>query len=119
MPRGVSKYLPFLALLTGSPAKRQFVEVHSSESGAGPMSLVAPPNKPPRRDKGSSRRQKRERLPEKLWKHLCVKPIPDTLWWMTDGNGFAFNTENVQVGLLDPFFKGTKLTSFIRSLNRW
>ena len=44
---------------------------------------------------------------------------PDVIWWMPDGNGFAYNVETVQEDFLDKCFKGTKLTSFVRSLNRW
>ena len=61
----------------------------------------------------------RVRLPEKLLKLLNGEPMPDVVWWMPDGNGFAYNLERVQTEFLDKHFKGTKLTSFVRSLNRW
>lgn len=61
----------------------------------------------------------RMRLPEKLLKYLNDEPVPDVVWWMPDGNGFAYNIDTVQTGFLDKFFRGTKLTSFVRSLNRW
>ena len=61
----------------------------------------------------------RIRLPDKLMEYLSKKVLPDTLWWQPDGDGFAFNTDNIQTDFLDKHFRGTKLTSFIRSLNRW
>ena len=61
----------------------------------------------------------RTRLPEKLLKFLNDEPVPDVVWWMPDGNGFAYNIERVQAEFLDKHFRGTKLTSFVRSLNRW
>jgi HSF-type DNA-binding len=61
----------------------------------------------------------RVRLPEKLLKYLNDEPMPDVIWWMPDGNGFAYNIETVQKKFLDICFHGTKLSSFVRSLNRW
>jgi hypothetical protein len=61
----------------------------------------------------------RIRLPDKLMEYLNKEVIPDTLWWQPDGDGFAFDSESVQTHFLDKHFRGTKLTSFIRSLNRW
>jgi HSF-type DNA-binding len=61
----------------------------------------------------------RVRLPEKLLKYLNHEPMPDVIWWMPDGNGFAYNIETVQEKFLDICFQGTKLSSFVRSLNRW
>jgi HSF-type DNA-binding len=61
----------------------------------------------------------RIRLPDKLMEYLNKNVLPDTLWWQPDGDGFAFNTDTIQGDFLDKHFRGTKLTSFIRSLNRW
>ena len=61
----------------------------------------------------------RIRLPDKLMEYLSKEVLPDTLWWQPDGDGFAFDTEKIQTNFLDKHFRGTKLTSFIRSLNRW
>ena len=61
----------------------------------------------------------RVRLPDKLMEILMKDFEPQTIWWQPDGECFAFNSENVQKKVLDVWFRGTKLTSFIRSLNRW
>ena len=61
----------------------------------------------------------RIRLPDKLLKFLNDEPMPEVIWWMPDGNGFAYNAQTVQTKFLDKCFKGTKLSSFVRSLNRW
>ncbi|CAB9519519.1 HSF-type DNA-binding [Seminavis robusta] len=61
----------------------------------------------------------RVRLPDKLLRYLNDEPVPNVIWWMPDGNGFAYNVETVQAEFLDRYFKGTKLSSFVRSLNRW
>lgn len=61
----------------------------------------------------------RIRLPDKLMEYLNKKVTPKTLWWQPDGSGFAFDADAIQTNFLDVHFRGTKLTSFIRSLNRW
>lgn len=61
----------------------------------------------------------RIRLPDKLMEYLSKEVLPDTIWWQPDGDGFAFDTDKIQTKFLDQHFRGTKLTSFIRSLNRW
>ena len=66
-----------------------------------------------------SKRESRVRLPDKILKYLNDEPMPEVIWWMPDGNGFAYNVETVQEKFLDKCFGGTKLTSFVRSLNRW
>jgi len=61
----------------------------------------------------------RMRLPDKLLLLLNGTPMENVFWWIPDGNGFAFNTDTVQTEFLDKHFGGTKLSSFVRSLNRW
>lgn len=61
----------------------------------------------------------RVRLPDKLMEILNKEFAPDVMWWQPDGECFAFDSETVQKKILDVWFRGTKLSSFIRSLNRW
>ena len=61
----------------------------------------------------------RARLPDKLMDHLDRGGIDDVIWWLPDGNSFAMDSTTVQEQFLDIHFRGTKLASFIRSLNRW
>jgi hypothetical protein len=91
------------------------VGLHSSTAA------VPSTKEPQGRSKSAAKKKTggRERLPDKLLKYLNEEPLPGVIWWMQDGNGFALCCETIQAGLLDPFFKGTKLTSFVRSLNRW
>lgn len=64
-------------------------------------------------------RKGRARLPDKLMDHLNNEELSDVVWWLPDGNSFAMDSQTVQEKFLDIHFRGTKLTSFIRSLNRW
>lgn len=73
---------------------------------------VKPPPKIERKGGG------RVRLPEKLLYYLNEEPIADLIWWMQDGNGFAMNVDR-SAELLESSFRCTKLSSFVRSLNRW
>ena len=66
-----------------------------------------------------SRGRGRARLPEKLMEHLNAEAAPDVLWWLPAEEAFAVESSRVQTELLDAHFRGTKLSSFIRSLNRW
>ena len=50
---------------------------------------------------------------------LCDGVEPEVLWWSPHGNGFTVDAELVQEKLLDVHFRGTKLSSLVRSLNRW
>jgi HSF-type DNA-binding len=61
----------------------------------------------------------RIRLPDKLMEFLTKSALPDVLYWREDGKSFAFDTDTVQEKLLDKYFGGSKLASFVRSLNRW
>ena len=61
----------------------------------------------------------RIRLPDKLMEYLNNEVEKDVLWWQPDGDGFAFDSKTMQARFLDKHFEGTKLKSFIRSLNRW
>ena len=66
-----------------------------------------------------SRGRGRARLPEKLMDHLNAATVPGVLWWLPGNESFAIESSRVQSELLDVHFRGTKLSSFIRSLNRW
>ena len=103
---------------TSSISKSEAVEPSSQEE---PTSRK--PAKSPRKGGGKSGQSTggggRVRLPDKLLKHLNGEPMPDVIWWMPDGNGFAYNIGKVQNEFLDKHFGGTKLASFVRSLNRW
>ena len=61
----------------------------------------------------------RARLPDKLMDHLNNEELSDVVWWLPGGTSFAMDSKTVQEKFLDVHFSGTKLTSFIRSLNRW
>jgi HSF-type DNA-binding len=61
----------------------------------------------------------RARLPDKLMDHLDDGGLEDVIWWLPDGKSFAMDSKTVQEQILDVHFRGTKLASFIRSLNRW
>lgn len=61
----------------------------------------------------------RVRLPDKLKEILDGCFVEETIWWQPDGDCFAFDSETIQEKVLDVWFRGTKLSSFIRSLNRW
>lgn len=61
----------------------------------------------------------RIRLPDKLMEYLDKEVLPDTLWWHPGGDCFVFDAEKIQATFLNKYFRGTKLKSFIRSLNRW
>ncbi|CAB9497715.1 shock factor protein 3 [Seminavis robusta] len=61
----------------------------------------------------------RARLPDKLMDHLNNEELNEVIWWLPDGASFAMDSKTVQESFLDVHFRGTKLTSFIRSLNRW
>lgn len=61
----------------------------------------------------------RVRLPDKLVEILNKDFAPEVIWWQPDGECFAFDSSTVQEKILDVWFRGTKLSSFIRSLNRW
>ena len=111
------------------PKKRKARPAESSSPGGckavsnGPAADTVTANKtakPNRRAKARSRQSSgRVRLPDKLLKLLNDESKPDVFWWMPDGNGFAYNTEKVQEQFLDVHFSGTKLSSFVQSLNRW
>ena len=61
----------------------------------------------------------RHRLPDKIMKCLDETVAPDVIWWSPHGNGFTVDSDTVQEKLLDVHFRGTKLASLVRSLNRW
>ena len=96
-------------------------EVAEAGDALGQASMKGSARAAPRQRAGGQSKSGggRMRLPEKLLKYLNEEPVPDVVWWMPDGNGFAYNVERVQTEFLDKHFRGTKLTSFVRSLNRW
>jgi len=65
------------------------------------------------------KRQARARLPDKLMDHLENEELVDVISWLPGGKAFMMDSGTVQEKLLDVHFQGTKLTSFVRSLNRW
>ena len=82
----------------------------------------AAPNKIPiatKRPSGIILRGGRIRLPDKLMEYLNKVVVPDVLYWQTGGLSFSFDSKTAQTELLDKYFSGSKLTSFVRSLNRW
>jgi len=97
---------------TGAP-KVQALATPTKAAATLPVAAASPSFAPQIRGGG------RIRLPDKLMEYLSKEVLPDTLWWQPDGDGFAFDTEKIQPNFLDKHFRGTKLTSFIRSLNRW
>lgn len=68
--------------------------------------------------KGIILRSGRIRLPDKLIQYLNNEVTP-SLFWQPDGQGFSIDCDKIQSELLDQYFHGTKLSSFLRSLNRW
>ena len=68
--------------------------------------------------KGVILRSGRIRLPDKLIQYLN-NSVSKSLYWQPDGQGFSIDCETVQADLLDKYFHGSKLSSFLRSLNRW
>jgi len=66
-----------------------------------------------------SRGKGRARLPDKLMEYLNAKVVPDVLWWLPGEEAFAIDASRIQKEVLDVYFRRTKLSSFIRSLNRW
>lgn len=68
--------------------------------------------------KGIILRSGRIRLPDKLIQYLNNEVTP-SLFWQPDGQGFSIDCDKIQAELLDKYFHGTKLSSFLRSLNRW
>lgn len=58
-------------------------------------------------------------FPEKLMTLLDSGKVKDRMWWLPDGDGFAFKPENFAETVLAQHFQGTKLESFTRKLNRW
>jgi HSF-type DNA-binding len=69
--------------------------------------------------KGVILRSGRIRLPDKLIQYLNNEVAVESLFWQPDGQGFSIDCDKVQKDLLDKHFHGTKLSSFLRSLNRW
>jgi HSF-type DNA-binding len=69
--------------------------------------------------KGVILRSGRVRLPDKLIQYLNNEVAMESLYWQPDGQGFSIDCDKVQRDLLDKHFHGTKLSSFLRSLNRW
>ena len=108
---------------SSNPRNAVNAEASSSQDDAPPAaSSKGRPAKASRKGAGKSGQNPgggRVRLPDKLLKHLNGDPMPDVFWWMPGGDGFAYNIGRVQAEFLDVHFSGTKLASFVRSLNRW
>jgi len=83
--------------------------------GVSPPATAKPPAPPVDPFKGNNRL----RLPDKIMKCIMEGIEPEVLWWSPHENGFAFDPDLIQEKILNVQFRGTKLTSFIRGLNRW
>lgn len=102
-----------------SKKKKKKKKKQSSDTGTATAAFVtaaAPPTPPAGT---STSKSGRIRLPDKLMEYLNAQVAPKVLFWQDDGISFSFDINTAQTELLDPFFGGTKLTSFTRSLNRW
>ena len=108
---------------TGSSSPDKHPKNETNDSVEAPLiSSVGRPPKSSRKAAGKSSQSPgggRVRLPDKLLKHLNGEPMTDVFWWLPGGDGFAYNVGRVQAEFLDVHFSGTKLASFVRSLNRW
>jgi hypothetical protein len=58
-------------------------------------------------------------FPEKLMSLLDSEELKDHIWWLPDGDSFAFIPEGFADAVLNVHFQGTRLESFTRKLNRW
>ena len=130
-PRASKDEAMLLMALTGSSTsaeQRQEQDSKGSRRGSFVASLIntagdsktkkETPSTPTAPTKSTS--SGRVRLPDKLMGFLNGQSVSkDVLWWQPDGDGFAFDHDRVQKEFLDVHFRGTKLASFIRSLNRW
>lgn len=58
-------------------------------------------------------------FPEKLMRLLDSEEAKDRMWWLPDGDGFAFRPDNFAETVLAQHFGGTRLESFTRKLNRY
>ena len=90
----------------------------SSEGERSDVETPRPPNAPRDMPTGLILKSGRVRLPDKLMEYLN-KEVSEALYWMPEGEAFAFHTEKAQEQFLDKFFSGTKLSSFLRSISRW
>lgn len=88
-----------------------------SPTESSSYSAKSPPPPPPQ-PKGVILKSGRIRLPDKLMEYLNNQ-VTSSLYWQPDGQGFSIDCNTVQTELLDKHFHGSKLTSFLRSLNRW
>ena len=102
-----------------SPLPGEEAETTSNRDGNTTTSTATASSSRHQKKRSQSNAGGRVRLPDKLLGLLNGRPMPNVFWWMPDGNGFAYNIENVQSEFLDKHFSKTKVTSFVRSLNRW
>ena len=58
-------------------------------------------------------------FPEKLMTLLDSEDVKVSMWWLPDGDGFAFKPDNFAETVLSEHFGGTRLESFTRKLNRY
>lgn len=61
----------------------------------------------------------RVRLPDRLMEYLNNDVAPEALFWMPEGESFAIDTEKASEQILNRYFSGTKVSSFLRSISRW
>lgn len=91
------------------------VAASAPSTSCSKTSMTVPKKQPP---KGVVLRSGRIRLPDKLMECLNNEVTP-ALFWQPDGQGFSIDCDVVQSELLDKCFHGFKISSFLRSLNRW
>ena len=94
-------------------------QVATPPPAAAAATAAATPPRSPKTQRGVILRSGRIRLPDKLIEYLSNDVCPEVLYWHASGESFSFDSKTAQTELLDKFFNGSKLTSFVRSLNRW
>lgn len=97
-----------------SPASYSDSEASEHETSPSPASATNGPA-----PSGLILKSGRVRLPDKLMEYLNKEVASEALYWMPEGESFAFDTEKAPEQILNKFFSGTKLSSFLRSISRW
>ena len=87
--------------------KKDTATISSSSGGAFGLHSVVP-----------TAIQQPNNLPETLMKLLNDEVAADAIWWLPCGKAFAVNPETAPTKIFDIYFNGTKLSSFVRQLNK-